>query len=55
MPAAAIDPEKVLRDLRGLWAQLAKDKGGTGGVVRACSINLLDVAAHGDVDYDEET
>ena len=44
MPAAAIDPEKVLRDLRGLWAQLAKDKGGPGGVLRACSMTLMVVA-----------
>ena len=44
MPAAAIDPERVLRDLRGLWAQLAKDKGGPGGVLRACSMTLMVVA-----------
>ncbi len=44
MVAAAIDPEKVLRDLRGLWAQLAKDQGGAGGVLRACSMTLMVVA-----------
>lgn len=45
MPAAAaIDPEKVLRDLRDLWAQLAKDQGGAGGVLRACSMTLIVVA-----------
>jgi glucose-6-phosphate dehydrogenase assembly protein OpcA len=45
MPAAAaIDPEKVLRDLRDLWAQLAKDQGGAGGVLRACSMTLMVVA-----------
>ncbi len=28
--AQAIDPEKILRDLRDLWAQLAQEQGGAG-------------------------
>ena len=45
---AAIDPEKILRDLRDLWAQLAHDQGGAGGVLRACSMTLIVVAEHDD-------
>ena len=49
-PAApVIDPEKILRDLRDLWAQLAKDQGSAGGVLRACSMTLIAVAEHDDV------
>jgi glucose-6-phosphate dehydrogenase assembly protein OpcA len=44
--AASINPEKVLRDWRELWAQLAKNQGGSGGVLRACSMTLLVVAEH---------
>ncbi len=40
----AVDPEKILRDLRDLWAQLAKDQGASGGVLRACSMTLMVVA-----------
>ena len=48
-PAApVIDPEKILRDLRDLWTQLAKDQGGSGGVLRACSMTLIAVAEHDD-------
>ena len=47
--AAVIDPERILRDLRDLWAQLAKDQGGAGGVLRACSMTLIVVAEHDDV------
>jgi glucose-6-phosphate dehydrogenase assembly protein OpcA len=43
-PAQAIDPEKILRDLRELWTQLAKDQGVAGGVLRACSMTLIVVA-----------
>src|SRR4051812_9175756 len=42
--AARINPEKILRDLRDLWAQLAKDQGKAGGVLRACSMTLIVVA-----------
>ncbi len=48
-PAApVIDPEKILRDLRDLWAQLAKEQGSAGGVLRACSMTLIAVAEHDD-------
>jgi len=54
-PAAqAINPEKILRDLRDLWAQLAKDKGSAGGVLRACSMTLI-VVAEPDDEADAET
>lgn len=43
-PVQAIDPEKILRDLRELWAKLAKDQGVAGGVLRACSMTLIVVA-----------
>ena len=51
---ASINPEKILRDLRDLWAQLAKDQGGTGGVLRACSMTLI-VVAEPDDEADAET
>ena len=47
-PTAAVDPEKILRDLRELWAQLDKDQGSVGGVLRACSMTLIAVAEHDD-------
>ena len=48
-PAApVIDPEKILRELRELWAQLAKEQGSAGGVLRACSMTLIAVAEHDD-------
>jgi glucose-6-phosphate dehydrogenase assembly protein OpcA len=54
-PAApVIDPERILRDLRNLWAQLAKDQGGAGGVLRACSMTLI-VVAEPDDEADSET
>jgi glucose-6-phosphate dehydrogenase assembly protein OpcA len=52
--AATIDPERILRDLRELWAQLAKDQGSAGGVLRACSMTLMVVAEPGD-DADAES
>jgi len=45
---AAINPEKILRDLRDLWAQLARDQGSAGGVLRACSMTLIAVAEQHD-------
>ena len=48
MTTTAIDPEKILRDLRDLWTQLAHDQGGPGGVLRACSMTLIVVAEHDD-------
>lgn len=54
-PAApVIDPEKILRDLRELWAQLAKDQGSAGGVLRACSMTLI-VVAEPDDEADAES
>jgi glucose-6-phosphate dehydrogenase assembly protein OpcA len=48
MPASAppekIKPEKVLRDLRDLWAQLASNQEESGSVLRACAMTLLVVA-----------
>jgi glucose-6-phosphate dehydrogenase assembly protein OpcA len=44
----ALNPEKILRDLRDLWALLAKEQGSAGGVLRACSMTLIVVAEHDD-------
>jgi glucose-6-phosphate dehydrogenase assembly protein OpcA len=44
---SAIDPEKILKELRELWAQLARDQG-EGGVLRACSMTLIVVSEHDD-------
>ncbi|MBZ5602137.1 MAG: glucose-6-phosphate dehydrogenase assembly protein OpcA [Acidobacteriia bacterium] len=44
MGAVAIHPEKVLRDLRELWAELGRDQESAGGVLRACSMTLLVLA-----------
>jgi len=52
--APVIDPEKILRDLRDLWAQLAKDQGSAGGVLRACSMTLI-VVAEPDDEADAES
>ena len=64
--ATAVQPERIARDLRELWAQLAQDHaetgsadtGGantddadTGGVLKACSMTLV-VAAADDADAD---
>jgi glucose-6-phosphate dehydrogenase assembly protein OpcA len=46
--AAGIDPEKILKDLRNLWTQLAHDQSSPGGVLRACSMTLIVVAEHND-------
>jgi len=39
-----IQPEKILRDLRDLWAQLANDQKESGSILRACAMTLLVVA-----------
>jgi glucose-6-phosphate dehydrogenase assembly protein OpcA len=52
--ATAMDPEKILRDLRDLWARLAQDRDGAGGVLRACSMTLI-VVAEPDDEADAET
>jgi len=39
----AIEPEKILRDLRDLWVKLAVDEKESGEVLRACAMTLLAV------------
>jgi glucose-6-phosphate dehydrogenase assembly protein OpcA len=39
-----VQPEKVLRDLRDLWTQLASDQKEPGSVLRACAMTLLVIA-----------
>lgn len=41
MPAATIQPERILHDLQQLWAQLAHDQAESGGVLRACAMTLV--------------
>jgi glucose-6-phosphate dehydrogenase assembly protein OpcA len=38
---ATIQPEKVLKDLRELWAQLGREQEESGGVLRACAMTLV--------------
>ncbi|MBK9166657.1 MAG: glucose-6-phosphate dehydrogenase assembly protein OpcA [Bryobacterales bacterium] len=47
---AAIDPERILRDLAGLWRDLGQqdDPESRDGVLRACSMTLVVVADGGD-------
>jgi glucose-6-phosphate dehydrogenase assembly protein OpcA len=40
-PAAAIAPDKILRELRDLWEQLGRDQETAGGVLRACAMTLI--------------
>jgi glucose-6-phosphate dehydrogenase assembly protein OpcA len=40
-PAAAVEPDKILRELRDLWEQLGRDQETAGGVLRACAMTLL--------------
>jgi len=40
----AVDPEKILRELRTLWTQLGRDQKEPGGVIRACAMTLIAVA-----------
>ena len=42
--AAAVQPERILRDLQQLWAQMAQDQAESGGVLRACAMTLVVVA-----------
>jgi glucose-6-phosphate dehydrogenase assembly protein OpcA len=39
--AAAVQPERILRDLQQLWAQMAHDQAESGGVLRACAMTLV--------------
>ncbi len=51
-----IAPEKILRELNDLWAQLDAERGAQGGVLRACSMTLVAVAeSAGDVAQVRET
>src|SRR5579859_7972810 len=40
-PAAAVEPDKILRELRDLWEQLGRDQEMAGGVLRACAMTLM--------------
>jgi glucose-6-phosphate dehydrogenase assembly protein OpcA len=40
-PAAAVAPDKILRELRDLWEQLGRDQETAGGVLRACAMTLM--------------
>jgi glucose-6-phosphate dehydrogenase assembly protein OpcA len=40
-PECTIDPEKIQKELSQLWVNLAKEKDGEGGVLRACSLTLI--------------
>src|SRR6185312_12463262 len=46
---ATIQPERILKDLQQLWAQLAQDQAESGGVLRACAMTLV-VAAEDEAD-----
>jgi glucose-6-phosphate dehydrogenase assembly protein OpcA len=39
--ASTIDPEKIRKELSDLWVNLAKEKEGDAGVLRACSMTLI--------------
>ncbi len=51
MSTAAVQPERILRDLQQLWAQMAADQADSGGVLRACAMTLV-VAAEDAADAD---
>jgi len=48
--STALVPDKILRDLSKMWASLAHSEGGapSGGVLRACSLTLVVLAAPGE-------
>jgi glucose-6-phosphate dehydrogenase assembly protein OpcA len=39
--ATTIQPERILKDLQQLWAQMAVDQADAGGVLRACAMTLV--------------
>jgi glucose-6-phosphate dehydrogenase assembly protein OpcA len=41
---ATVQPERILKDLQQLWAQMAVDQADSGGVLRACAMTLVAVA-----------
>jgi glucose-6-phosphate dehydrogenase assembly protein OpcA len=51
MPAATLEPEKILKDLRNLWIELGRENDVAGGVLRACGMTLV-VAAEAEMDSD---
>jgi glucose-6-phosphate dehydrogenase assembly protein OpcA len=42
--STAVQPERILRDLQQLWAQMAVDQADSGGVLRACAMTVVVVA-----------
>lgn len=46
--ATTLDPEKILKELSNLWVDLAKEKNGDAGVLRACSMTLIAVVDEAD-------
>jgi len=52
MSSSAVQPERVLKDLQQLWAQMAKDQAEAGGVLRACAMTLV-VAAENAADAEQ--
>jgi glucose-6-phosphate dehydrogenase assembly protein OpcA len=52
MGTATLQPERILKDLHQLWAQMAKDQAESGGVLRACAMTLV-VAAEDSSDADK--
>ena len=40
-----VQPERILKDLQQLWAQMAVDQADSGGVLRACAMTLVVAAA----------
>src|SRR5690349_18145162 len=49
MSSTTVQPERILKDLQHLWAQMAQDQAEAGGVLRACALTLV-VAAEDDSD-----
>jgi glucose-6-phosphate dehydrogenase assembly protein OpcA len=39
--AVAVEPDKILHELRDLWEQLGRDQEASGGVLRACAMTLM--------------
>jgi glucose-6-phosphate dehydrogenase assembly protein OpcA len=39
--AVTVQPERILKDLQQLWAQMAQDQADSGGVLRACAMTLV--------------
>lgn len=58
-PAAGVEPDKILRELRDLWEQLGRDQETAGGVLRACAMTLIAAtdsgAGQADVDSVRQT